>query len=132
MTEPHITYFNMGPWPLYLGFTQSKKAFAKELKRLTIDAQPFLASGHANATLHAFRCEGTLTCILTMAKTKGKSPEQVAGLIAHEATHVAQRLWESIGEDKPGAEAEAYLVQMIVQCCLQEACNTGRARSTAP
>jgi hypothetical protein len=129
---PHITYFNMGPWPLYFGFTQSKKAFAKEMKRLSIEGVDFLASDHANATVHSFTSSGCLTCVMTMGKVKDKSPEQVASLIAHEATHVAQELWAQIGERQPGREAEAYLVQMIVQCCLQIACKTGRERSTSP
>ena len=132
MSEPYITYFNMGPWPIYVGFTQSKKGFAKEMKRLGITDCPFIANDHSNASAHYLTKDGALTCIITMDKRKGRMIEQVAGLIAHEATHVAQELWAHIGERNPGREAEAYLVQMIVQCCLQQACNTGRVRKTEP
>ena len=35
-------------------------------------------------------------------------------------------------EDQPGKEAEAYFVQMITQCCLQVALDTGRERKETP
>lgn len=132
--EPHITYFNMGQWPLFVGFTTSKKAFTKEIKRLAVPRPvPFMGSGLASATTHYFVKDGTTTCIITMAKFGKKKPvEQIAGLIAHEAVHVAQELWCAIGEKEPGREAEAYLVQMITQCCLQEALDTGRCQKGAP
>jgi len=133
VSEPHITYFNMGPWPIYVGFTQSKKAFAKEMKRLGIAGNPFIANDHSTATMHTLESASDhgLTCIIAMRKMKA-SPEQVAALIAHEAVHIAQRLWANIGETKPGWEAEAYLVQMIVQCCLQEINKSGLERATSP
>lgn len=38
------------------------------------------------------------------------------GLIAHEATHVSDKLWNHIGERNPGNEANAYLVEWIANC----------------
>ncbi len=130
--EPHIAYFNMGPWPIYVGFTTSPKRFAREMKRLGCEGVASLASDHANATTHHLIKDGSATAIIAMQKDKKRSPEQVAALIAHEAVHVAQELWSNIGERTPGREAEAYLVQMIVQCCLQEVLDTGRTRKEAP
>ena len=133
--DPCIEYFNMGPWPFYCGFTTSKKKFKAEMARLGIDPAPdFVTTDHANATTHFLERRSCLTAIIAMPKPKGDkhSPEQIAGLLAHEATHVAQELWRSIGEKRPGDEAEAYLVQHIVQCCLQIAYNTNRVRQTEP
>lgn len=131
--EPAITYFNMGPWPLYVGFTTSRRAFRAEMKRLKInEPTPFHASTKANATAHNFVKDGETTVIITMDKPGKRSVEQVAGLIAHEAVHVAQSLWRDIGEESPGREAEAYLVQQITQCCLQEALKTGRTQKVNP
>lgn len=130
--EPHIPYFNMGQWPLFVGFTTSRKAFAREVKRLGNPTVKFLASDHSSATMHTFVEDGSTVCIIAMEKPAGRSNEQVAGMIAHEAVHVAQELWARIGEREPGREAEAYLVQMIVQCCLQEAWKTGRVRKDRP
>lgn len=41
------------------------------------------------------------------------------GLLAHEATHVAQGYFRSIGEECPSDEFEAYTVQVVTQ----ELCN---------
>jgi 4-hydroxyphenylpyruvate dioxygenase-like putative hemolysin len=130
--EPHITYFNMGAWPIFVGFTQSRKAFNKEMKRLGNKDVRFLASNHASATTHILEKDGTTACIIALGDVKGRSPEQIAGLIAHEAVHVAQELWANVGEREPGKEAEAYLVQQIVQECLQIVNESGKVRSTTP
>ncbi|WP_088183957.1 hypothetical protein [Sphingobium sp. Z007] len=132
--EPHITYYGMGAWPIYVGFTTSEKAFKKEMKRLNVSPPPnFLGSATANATTHMLEKGDALTCVITMQKPGKERPvEQLAGLLAHEAVHVAQALWRSIGERDPGDEAEAYLVQMITQCCMQDALGTGRCRSERP
>lgn len=132
--EACIDYFSMGPWPIYVGFTMSKKAFRKEMRRLNISPSPdMVTNSHSNATTHFLTApDHGLTAIIAMPKPVGRSPEQIAGLIAHEAVHVAQALWENIGERTPGHEAEAYLVQMITQCCLQKVMDTGRVRKTAP
>jgi len=129
---PCIPYFNMGQWPLYVGFTTSRKAFAREMKRLGHPGIAFLAGDYANATMHTLEKDGCLTCIIAMEKPTGRSAEQVAGMVAHEAMHIVQELWSQIGEKEPGREAEAYLVQQIVQCCLQEAWKTGRVRKAEP
>lgn len=39
-----------------------------------------------------------------------------ARLMAHEASHVNQFIWERIGEENVAEEAEAYLVEWIVDC----------------
>jgi len=130
--EPHITYFHMGQWPVYCGFTTSPKKFEREMSRLSITDQKFIATDYANATTHILTKEGVLTFIITMAYEKKRSIEQVASMIAHEAVHVAQEMWQQFGEREPGREAEAYLVQHVVQCCLQEYFKTGRVRRSAP
>jgi hypothetical protein len=38
-------------------------------------------------------------------------------LIAHEATHSARDIWNHIGEEHTGHEADAYLVGWIAECC---------------
>lgn len=129
--EPHIRYFNMGPFPIFVGFTNSPKAFAKEMKRMSVSGVDFVNPG-SNATVHTLSKDGSTVCIITMEKAKDKSPEMVAALIAHEAVHVVQELWDAIGEHEPGREAEAYLVQQIVQSCLQEAWKTKRVRRSEP
>lgn len=39
--------------------------------------------------------------------------------IVHEISHAQRRIWESIGELNPGEEANAYLGEWIMECCVQ-------------
>lgn len=39
-----------------------------------------------------------------------------AGMMAHEATHAARVIWDHLMEENTGSEADAYLVQWIVNC----------------
>jgi hypothetical protein len=130
---PRIRYFNMGAWPVYVGFTSSDKAFQAEMKRLAVEEPgKFLSRAGANATTHYLDNDGTLTCIITIGCTKGGSKSQVAALIAHEAVHVVQEMWSHLGETNPGREQEAYLVQQITQECLQELWSPRSERRTEP
>lgn len=132
-SKAHIPYLNMGPYPCFLGFTMSPKAFRRELKRLDVGETDFLGRSSANATTHILEHPKRETCfIIALRKPKAASVEQVAALVAHEAVHVAQDLWRAIGEQNPGHEAEAYLVQHIVQFCLQEALGSGLERRVVP
>lgn len=42
--------------------------------------------------------------------------KQTASEMAHEATHATRVIWDWLGENGTGAEADAYLVQWIVDC----------------
>lgn len=130
--EAAIDYLPIGVYPLFVGFTMSKKAYLKEMKRLEIvNPSPFL-SDNSNATCHHFVGKTGRVSVIAMKRPTGVNVGQVAGLIAHEAVHVVQRLWDEIGETDPGHEAEAYLVQTITQGCLALALNTGRERRRCP
>ncbi len=124
--RPFIDYFNMGPWIVYIGFTQDAKAFAKEQQRLGIPEAERSCILH-DATTHVYECDGVMTIIITLRATEHPI-EQVAGLLAHEATHAAQFLWERCGEREPGKEAEAYIVQYITQRCLYCVTDSRRAK----
>lgn len=131
--KAEIAYFPMGQWPAYVGFTMSPKAFRREMKRLKVDGPPaFLLRATADATTHFLEKNGVMTFIVAMRKSGKRAPEQVAGVISHEAMHIIQWLWAELGEREPGKESEAYLMQHIVQCCLQEAWATGRERRVTP
>jgi hypothetical protein len=131
--KPCIEYLNMGPWPVYVGFTTSEPAFAKEMKRLGLSDVAFLGRERASATVHTLTHGGEMTFILAMLPAKGRTKEQYAALVAHEAVHIAQGIKEEVSaNDHLGRESEAYLVQHIVQWCLQLAWDTGRTKRNAP
>lgn len=136
--RPHkdLHYFNLGPWPFYVGFTTSEAAFAAEMKRLKIGQEvAYLGRERANATTHFFN--GTdMVCAIIAApafNARKHSREQYAALVAHETAHVVQEMRNELNNGEHlGNEAEAYLAQQIVQECLQIAWNSGKRRSTEP
>lgn len=42
-------------------------------------------------------------------------PVSINGLIAHESVHVYQHIMDYIGEENPGTEIEAYIIQTIFE-----------------
>lgn len=130
-----MKYLHMGPWPGFVGLCFDEKVFHKEMERLGLKQKVnFLGSDHASATLHHFVSRGGSVCqILALGSVKGRTKEQVAGLIAHEAVHVIQNMQEDIAGGKSlGGEAEAYLVQMIVQEALQSLWKSNKVQVTEP
>ena len=131
-----VKYFNMGMWPVYVGITTCEKCFNKEMKRLKLKDVPFLARENANATTHFFDKPGRATAILITIRPfdkKRNSREQYAALIAHEAMHVVQDMQRRLARGQSlGDEAEAYLIQQIVQECLQWIWRSNKVRSTEP
>ena len=127
-----VKWLHMGQWPCYVGFTRSEADFQREMKRLKIKDIDFLASDHACATTHRLEGEGTMVIIITLTSKKA-TREQEAALVAHEAMHAVQYIKEEYNRNHDfGVESEAYLLQYIVQECLQEAWKTKRSRSSKP
>ena len=132
MGRERIHYLNLGPWPGYVGFTTSEDAFRREMKRLDVkDADKWISNAHSQATTHFLNNHGTSLAIICMIpQPRQRTKEQYAALLAHEATHVVQQMRDDLGD--LGREAEAYLVQQIVQEGLQIAWATGRETRRAP
>lgn len=125
----------MGPWPGFIGLVFDEKAFYAEMKRLDIKKPGnFLGSERAHATMHHLVSKGgQVVYLLALGSVKGRSKEMVAGLVAHEAIHIIQQMQEDIaGGDSLGREAEAYLVQMIVQEALQSLWKSNKVRRLEP
>lgn len=131
MKLERVHYLNTGPWPYYIGFTTEEGAFQREMKRLRVrDAGPGVRSG-SNAATHHLVSDSTAMAIIVMCPPSRKaSKEQYASLLAHEAVHVVQEMRVKLGD--LGNEAEAYLVQQIVQEGLQVAWKTGRTTKKRP
>jgi len=122
MTEDRacIVYFEMGQWPLQVGFTMDPKAYDAELERIRVhpDVRPEFPSNEAHASFFPHPEGGELTCIVAMASDLDRTDPEVIGLIAHECMHIVQELWKFIGETNPGDETEAYLLGYLVQLCV--------------
>ncbi len=104
--------------PVHYGLCKTEKAFKKELKRLGIrkkDRPDFLKSSYADATVHFFESEGKECAIVCLGDTKGHTPNEIVGLLIHEAVHIWQEIKANIGEQHPSSEFEAYSIQTIAQ-----------------
>jgi len=102
----------MGSWPVMVGFTDSKKAFAKLIK--DIDCNDWMATDTAMATTHGFVDDsGTNAFIVTY--NPDIPHDSLPAIIAHEAWHIVEGIYEYLGEDKAGSEATAYLIQYLVE-----------------
>lgn len=95
---------------------------------------PWLREGFGACT-HTYYKEGKLTCIVAINVAEAATREDqvpVIGLLAHEATHVVQKMYENVGEHPPGSEHQAYSMQNVLQELLweysrQKEALTGRA-----
>lgn len=112
----HIEYFQhifyAGVW---VGIAFTEKSYLKECKRLNIKEPPAFIQKAA-----AVRCfikdDSSMTLVICFDPLKEKlHKNQISAILAHEAVHVSDYIFENIGEDKPGMETRAYLVQYILQ-----------------
>jgi hypothetical protein len=107
----------------YLALCLSADDFAAALKGMRVNTDiPWIKTGHADATAHYFDRPngGGVTVIVCMRDYEGRNPIEIAGLLVHEAAHAWQAYADSIGEDRPGREQEAYAVQAIAQELMAE------------
>lgn len=105
-------------YPCNVGLVTTEKDAVREWKKWCLPGEEWPLGNrdqygawtvHFNAR-HGFHP----TFIIWVSANLEKSKDSyIAGIVAHECTHVAQYLWEEIGEDTPGKEAEAYLIGLL-------------------
>ena len=118
--KAHIRYFEVGPYPVWFGFTTSEIDFQKELKRLGIDEHVDFVSCGKDATAHFFEHKDQLNIIVTITGHKKRKKSEIIGLLVHEAIHVWQGICDYINERNPGNEISAYSIQNISQSMIDE------------
>lgn len=111
--DAHIIWLPKGWQPVQFGFCPSKRAWKKEMRRLGNEEDYPQSAGRTCLFFKA----GVPGIVVTLNATKIQSCTRVeiAGILAHEATHVWQLIREQIGEESPGMEMEAYAIQAIFQ-----------------
>lgn len=115
-----IKYFDVGPYPVWFGFTDDEKAYKKEVARLGIKDIPDFVTQGKDAMVHPFTRKNDLTLICTI-KIQKESLDRILGLLVHEAVHVWQAILDHIGETKYSApEIEAYHIQNIAQWMIEK------------
>lgn len=66
----------------------------------------------AHAQTNGFDSGDDLVCFVLL-ESEVRDGDQLAALMAHEAVHVSQIVLDHFGEDEPGEETRAYLVQSV-------------------
>lgn len=105
-----VIWCHAGWFPYQYGFCPSEKAWrelAKASKR-DLGAYPETA---AMTTLFQNTKTKKRIAVVTVAV---RSPQDTVNLLAHEAMHVWRDVRESIGEEHPSSEFEAYAMQNII------------------
>jgi hypothetical protein len=103
----------------YLALVLSQKEFDEALGHCDVPKDKFvhwIKNAQSDATAHYLEnAVGELVCIVAIRPTESATGVQIAAMIVHEAVHVFQQFRDSIGEDAPSAEFEAYSIQSISQ-----------------
>ena len=97
-----------------------EKAFRKEQKHMRVpkdERVSFVMNSGSGATAHFFNNPSGdgLCVIVTLCDDPKLDLIQIYCELVHEAVHIWQEIKESLGEDTPGQEGEAYAVQAIAQ-----------------
>ena len=101
--------------PFAFGVCTSAAAFRKECRRIKDrSGDPWLRPGDA-ASCHIWSAGGITTRCIICLPPRGKTPRaEYAALLVHEATHIWQRVRDSIDRNASD-EFEAYSLQSICQ-----------------
>jgi hypothetical protein len=118
MSKPKIKYITSNFFPVYIGIAFCESEYLQEMKRLGVKE---IMDFNTHAASVKYLTKGDhLNCVICIDPVKYKHLHRnmMAAMLAHEATHIADLAFEHIGENKPGQETRAYLVQAIVQDAL--------------
>lgn len=109
-----VEHIPMGPWPVLVGFTDNAKAFNREMKRVDCKGLQFQLNGTCLATTNClYDSDGVNYYIVSFSPDI--KPENLPSVVAHEAWHVVEGIYDYVGEEKFGSEATAYLIQYLVE-----------------
>ena len=84
----------------------------------------------ARAQTNGFDSGDGLVCFVLL-EAEVRDQDQLASLMAHEAVHVSQIILDHFGEDEPGEETRAYLVQGVTYALLYMQREWAREHPTA-
>lgn len=105
--------------PYCIGLCQNEKQFLKELRRLKMPEKsiPDWIPEDKDAMVHYLegKFKGEKCCIVCLRERKETKPNEIVGLLVHEAVHVWQWIKEEMNEKTPSTEFEAYAIQGIAQ-----------------
>lgn len=105
-----IIWLDPGPWPIYLGFCPSRKAWANEKRKKKISGNWPDFHKRGGICIQLEDKDGSTMVIVAINGAFDDPAEGILTLV-HEAVHVWQYVCEAIGERSPGIETEAYTIE---------------------
>ena len=97
----------------------TEKQFLKAVKAIGV-INDYAFCDRNEACVHTFDEDWGMACLVCMPIDKDRSVAVTASIVAHEATHVAQRFFLRIGEDYPSKEFQAYVVENITRELMED------------
>lgn len=117
-------------FPGTVGYVPSAEAWAKVMRHLNCD-DPY-PTAPAMVTSFEYTKLGALTILVTFSDGVFKlSTPGVAGIVAHEVSHVVDYILEFAGEDTPGSETKAYMQQHYVLELMHAVLTENQKRETS-
>ena len=106
----------------HLALCGSEKEYLAAVKHLKVKDPNIWLTNSSGGTTHTFTRDDSITCVVTIdfKACKNYTLAEIVGILAHEATHVCQQLYDSIGERHPSIEFEAYAIQCTTQRLVAE------------
>lgn len=106
----------------YYTLCLSERAMHNAFARLSIprERRPEFVHANASATTHFVSSKNKLCAVVCVCHDASDSQAEMYALLAHEAVHIWQEMCRDIGERAPGDEIEAYVIQHLTRCLIDE------------
>lgn len=113
MAKKNVVWIDQGWMPTAIGYCPSIDAYNATLKQMTGDGakQELLRQCGQTNLLHG--ADGKSAVLVVIGEAIKDDPLEIIMTLVHEAVHVWQFICESIGEQSPGIEMEAYSIEAI-------------------
>lgn len=116
----HIFEYSPELYPvlLYITFDNNLKSILDNFE--DVDKKPLIAEWGDDTTVAItwrilkYKETGSNSILITFRDNTKKDYE----IMAHECSHAADHVWQLLGESGVSGEANAYLVQWLMKCCI--------------
>lgn len=125
MADDRVIWIDRGWQPVAIGFCPSEEAWNRARKQHNIVAEyPSIAGKGGHTLLAENDVSRESVIIVTVADGAERDALEVILTIVHEAVHVWQFVCQTIGENAPGIEMEAYGIEEISRGLIEAYCKT--------
>jgi hypothetical protein len=108
--------YRIAPGPFFYGLVTSEKDWLALLDEMKFSGTrpPWITPGSDATTHHLEKADGARAAVVCMRPDSGHSMLVETGLVVHECAHIWQYICQTMRENEPSSEFEAYTLQMIV------------------